>query len=85
LFRFRVAVLIAPVYGTQALDDPTELLKTLQPNGKIVDAKDIAETVLYLMQGGQVTGEILRLNGGSHAGRRQAQDSPIHPGRSGVK
>ncbi|HEX8812196.1 MAG TPA: SDR family oxidoreductase, partial [Terracidiphilus sp.] len=40
-----------------------------QPNGKVVEVKDIVEAVLYLAQAGQVTGEILHVDGGSHAGR----------------
>jgi len=49
--------------------DPKESLKTFQPMGKIVEVKDIVDAVLYLAQAGQVTGEILHVDGGAHAGR----------------
>jgi NAD(P)-dependent dehydrogenase (short-subunit alcohol dehydrogenase family) len=50
-------------------DNPKESLKTFQPMGKIVDVKNIVDAVLYLAQAGQVTGEILHVDGGAHAGR----------------
>ncbi|MGA8223293.1 MAG: SDR family oxidoreductase [Candidatus Acidiferrales bacterium] len=50
-------------------DDPKDILKTFQPMGKIVEVQDIVEAVLYLAQAGQVTGEILHVDGGAHAGR----------------
>ncbi|MGD0885930.1 MAG: SDR family oxidoreductase [Thermodesulfovibrionales bacterium] len=50
-------------------DDPKDSLKTLQPMGKIVDVKDVVDAVLYLAQAGQVTGEVLHVDGGAHAGR----------------
>jgi NAD(P)-dependent dehydrogenase (short-subunit alcohol dehydrogenase family) len=50
-------------------NDPKDSLKTLQPMGKIADVKDIVGAVLYLAQAGQVTGEILHVDGGAHAGR----------------
>ena len=49
--------------------DPRDFLKTLQPMGRIGDAKDVADAVLYLAQAGQVTGEVLHVDGGVHAGR----------------
>ena len=49
--------------------DPRDFLKTLQPVGGIADVKDVADAVLYLAQAGQVTGEILHVDGGAHAGR----------------
>ncbi len=50
-------------------DDSKDFLKTLQPMGRIASVKDIADAVLYLAQAGQVTGEILHVDGGAHAGR----------------
>ena len=38
------------------------------PTGKVVDVKDIVEAVLYLAEADQVSGEILHVDGGSHAG-----------------
>ena len=50
-------------------DDSKEFLKTLQPMGKMVSVKDIVDAVLYLSQAEQVTGEVLHVDGGAHAGR----------------
>jgi len=49
-------------------DDSRDSLTALQPMGKIVEVKDVVNAVLYLAQAGQVTGEILHVDGGSHAG-----------------
>ena len=46
----------------------TESLTTRQPMGKIVEVKDIVGAVLYLAQAAQVTGEVLHVDGGAHAG-----------------
>jgi NAD(P)-dependent dehydrogenase (short-subunit alcohol dehydrogenase family) len=50
-------------------DDPKDFLKKFQPMGKIVKVKDIVDAVLFLAEADQVTGEILRVDGGAHAGR----------------
>src|SRR4051812_28250028 len=50
-------------------DDPKEFLRTLQPMGKIASVKDVVDAVLFLAHAGQVTGEVLHVDGGSHAGR----------------
>lgn len=50
-------------------NDPKDFLKTMQPMGKIVEIKDVVDAVLYLAGAEQVTGEILHVDGGSHAGR----------------
>jgi NAD(P)-dependent dehydrogenase (short-subunit alcohol dehydrogenase family) len=50
-------------------DDPKDSLKTLQPMGKFAEVKDVVDAVLYLAQAGQVTGEVLHVDGGAHAGR----------------
>jgi NAD(P)-dependent dehydrogenase (short-subunit alcohol dehydrogenase family) len=50
-------------------DDSKDYLRTFQPMGKIVEVKDIVEAVLFLAEADQVTGEILRVDGGAHAGR----------------
>jgi NAD(P)-dependent dehydrogenase (short-subunit alcohol dehydrogenase family) len=50
-------------------NDPKDFLKTLQPMGRMVRVKDIADAVLYLAQADEVTGEILHVDGGAHAGR----------------
>jgi NAD(P)-dependent dehydrogenase (short-subunit alcohol dehydrogenase family) len=48
---------------------PKESLTTSQPLKTITDVKDIVEAVLYLARAGQVTGEVIHVDGGSHAGR----------------
>jgi len=48
---------------------PKDFLETLQPMGRISDVKDIVEAVIYLTEAGQVTGEVLHVDGGSHVGR----------------
>jgi NAD(P)-dependent dehydrogenase (short-subunit alcohol dehydrogenase family) len=50
-------------------NDPKDHLRTLQPMGKIVQIKDIVDAVLYVAEAEQVTGEILHVDGGAHAGR----------------
>ena len=50
-------------------NDPKDHLRTLQPMGKIVEIKDVVDAVLYLVGAEQVTGEILHVDGGAHAGR----------------
>jgi NAD(P)-dependent dehydrogenase (short-subunit alcohol dehydrogenase family) len=50
-------------------DSPKEPLKAFQPMGKIVAVSDIVDAVLYLAEADQVTGEVLHVDGGSHAGR----------------
>jgi len=50
-------------------DNPKVFLRTLQPMGSFARVNDISDAVLYLAHAGQVTGEILHVDGGSHAGR----------------
>ena len=50
-------------------DDPKEFLRSLQPMGRVAGVKDVVDAVLYLAHAGQVTGEVLHVDGGSHAGR----------------
>lgn len=49
--------------------DSKEALKAFQPMGKIVEVKDIVDAVIYVAEAEQVTGEILHVDGGTHAGR----------------
>ena len=49
-------------------DGPQDSLRTRQPTGKLAEVKDIVEAVLYLAEAGQVTGEVLHVDGGAHAG-----------------
>ena len=50
-------------------DSPRDFLKQLQPMGGIADIQDVVDAVLYLVEAGQVTGEVLHVDGGVHAGR----------------
>jgi NAD(P)-dependent dehydrogenase (short-subunit alcohol dehydrogenase family) len=50
-------------------DDPKDVLRTLQPMGGISSVKDIVDAIMYLTEAGQVTGEVLRVDGGSHVGK----------------
>ena len=44
-------------------------MKTLSPMGMISEPKDIADAVVYLTEARYVTGEVLHVDGGAHAGR----------------
>ncbi|MBX7220036.1 MAG: SDR family oxidoreductase [Blastocatellia bacterium] len=50
-------------------DNPREFLKTLQPMGQISDVQDIVDAIVYLTEAKQVTGEVLHVDGGAHAGK----------------
>ena len=48
---------------------PRDFMRSLSPMGTISEAKDIAEAVVYLAEARHVTGEVLHVDGGAHAGR----------------
>jgi NAD(P)-dependent dehydrogenase (short-subunit alcohol dehydrogenase family) len=48
---------------------PKDFLQSLSPLGEVGASRDIADAVLYLSEGSQVTGEVLHVNGGSHLGK----------------
>ncbi len=50
-------------------DNPKDFLRTLSPMGRIADASEIADAVLYLSDAKSVTGEVMHVDGGSHAGK----------------
>jgi len=50
-------------------ETPREVMQSLTPMGAIIEAKDIAEAVVYLTEARHVTGEVLHVDGGAHAGR----------------
>jgi NAD(P)-dependent dehydrogenase (short-subunit alcohol dehydrogenase family) len=50
-------------------DDPKDVLRTLQPMGQISSVKDIVDAIVYLTEAGQVTGEVLHVDGGAHVGK----------------
>jgi NAD(P)-dependent dehydrogenase (short-subunit alcohol dehydrogenase family) len=49
--------------------DPKDFLRTLQPMGQLASVRDVVDAVLYVAKAGQVTGEVLHVDGGAHAGR----------------
>ena len=50
-------------------NDPKDFLKTLQPMGQLSAVRDIVDAIVYLTEAGQVTGEVLHVDGGAHVGR----------------
>ena len=50
-------------------EDPEDSLKTLSPMGTISSVEDIASAVIYLTEALQITGEVLRVDSGSHLGK----------------
>jgi NAD(P)-dependent dehydrogenase (short-subunit alcohol dehydrogenase family) len=61
---------VAPgVVDTHLQDDQRDFMKTLSPMGTISETKDIADAVVYLTEARHVTGEVLHVDGGAHAGR----------------
>jgi len=48
---------------------PQDFLKSLHPMGTISNVEDIADAVVYLTEAKQVTGEVLRVDGGAHNGK----------------
>jgi NAD(P)-dependent dehydrogenase (short-subunit alcohol dehydrogenase family) len=54
-----------PMHAT----DPKDFLKSLSPMGTISSVEDIVDATLYLTEAVNVTGEVLHVDGGAHAGR----------------
>jgi NAD(P)-dependent dehydrogenase (short-subunit alcohol dehydrogenase family) len=50
-------------------DDPEDSLQKFVPMGKVVRVEDVVDAVLYLARADRVTGEVLHVDGGAHAGR----------------
>ena len=50
-------------------DDPKEQLMARQPMGQTVQVDDVVNAIMYLTEAGQVTGEVLHVDGGAHAGK----------------
>ena len=48
---------------------PKDVLRKLQPMGQISSVTDIVDAILYLTEAGQVTGEVLHVDGGAHVGK----------------
>jgi NAD(P)-dependent dehydrogenase (short-subunit alcohol dehydrogenase family) len=58
-------VVDTPMHQSTPHDD----MKNLSPMGVISEPKDIADAVVYLTEARYVTGEVLHVDGGAHAGR----------------
>jgi NAD(P)-dependent dehydrogenase (short-subunit alcohol dehydrogenase family) len=50
-------------------NDPKDFLKTFSPMGTISTVEEIASAVVYLTEARQITGEVLRVDGGAHLGK----------------
>jgi NAD(P)-dependent dehydrogenase (short-subunit alcohol dehydrogenase family) len=50
-------------------DHPKDVLRTLQPMGKISSVKDIVDAIVFLTEANQVTGQVLHVDGGAHVGK----------------
>jgi NAD(P)-dependent dehydrogenase (short-subunit alcohol dehydrogenase family) len=48
---------------------PKDSLLNRQPTGRITEVKDIVDAIIYLTEAGQVTGEVLHVDGGAHIGK----------------
>ena len=58
-------VVDTPMHEGQSKD----FLKARQPMGQISQVKDIVDAIVYLTEAGQVTGEVLHVDGGAHVGK----------------
>ena len=50
-------------------NNPKDSLASRSPMGTVAESKDIADAVAYLTEARYVTGEVLHVDGGAHAGR----------------
>lgn len=50
-------------------NSPKDFLKTLSPMNRISSPQDVADAVFYLAEAKNVTGEIIRVDAGSHLGK----------------
>jgi NAD(P)-dependent dehydrogenase (short-subunit alcohol dehydrogenase family) len=48
---------------------PMEFLKKLSPMGAISDIQEIVDAVVFLIEAPHITGEVLHVDGGAHAGK----------------
>jgi NAD(P)-dependent dehydrogenase (short-subunit alcohol dehydrogenase family) len=58
-------VVETPLHANNSKD----VLKTLSPMGTISTVEEIASAVVYLTEARQITGEVLRVDGGAHLGK----------------
>ncbi len=61
----RPGVIKTPMHAPETHD----FLAALHPMGRMGEISDIVDAVLYLERAGFVTGELLNVDGGQHAGR----------------
>ena len=50
-------------------NEPKDSLQSLAPMGTISTVEDITGAVIYLTEAGQITGEVLHVDGGAHVGK----------------
>ena len=50
-------------------NNPRDFLKTLSPMGTISSVSDVVDAVVYLTEAGNITGEVLHVDGGAHSSR----------------
>jgi NAD(P)-dependent dehydrogenase (short-subunit alcohol dehydrogenase family) len=68
--RIRVNAVAPGVVDTPMhKNDSREFDRSLSPLGGLIESQDIADAVLYLTEARQVTGEVLRVDGGMHVGK----------------
>jgi NAD(P)-dependent dehydrogenase (short-subunit alcohol dehydrogenase family) len=68
--RIRVNAVAPGIVDTPMhADGSRDFLKTLQPMGQISGVQDIVDAIVYLTEAGQVTGEVLHVDGGAHVGK----------------
>jgi NAD(P)-dependent dehydrogenase (short-subunit alcohol dehydrogenase family) len=49
--------------------DNKDFMKSLSPMGRLVSIGEVVDAIVYLSEAATVTGEILHVDGGSHAGK----------------
>jgi NAD(P)-dependent dehydrogenase (short-subunit alcohol dehydrogenase family) len=68
--RIRVYAVAPGVVDTPMhTDSPKELLRTLSPMSVISTVQEVVDAVIYLTEASHVTGEVLHVDGGAHAGK----------------
>ena len=63
------AVSPGPVDTPLNRDNPQDFLQRLSPMGSISTVQEIVDAVIYLTEARNVTGEVLHVDGGAHAGK----------------
>ncbi|HRX87647.1 MAG TPA: SDR family oxidoreductase [Phycisphaerae bacterium] len=63
------AVAPGAVYTPMHRNTPKEVMESLAPMGRVSTVQDVTDAVMYLTDAATVTGHILYVDGGAHAGR----------------